>query len=315
MLINTGLLLLGLLALFFGGEWLVRGAARIAVLLGIPKVVVGLTIVSFGTSAPELFVSADAAIKGSTGLALGNVIGSNIANLGLILGLTAIIRPLDVQSGLRKREIPFLIILTAVLMGIMYFTPVTLGVGILFTVGYLAFGYWIHRVGQKTDVDDEDDDDSGSSSLPYNPWKETGRLIAGTAVLLVGAELTVDAGVFIAREFGVSDIVIGLSLLAFGTSLPELVTSVVATYRNHSDIAVGNVVGSNIANLLAVLGITAMFETIPVPASVWNFEYPVLIGLTVLLFPLVWDGKFGRIRGAFFFGAYLAFIIAQFVIR
>ncbi|GGY98184.1 MULTISPECIES: calcium/sodium antiporter [Shewanella] len=291
----------GFLILTFGAEVLVRGASAIALRLGVTPLVIGLTIVAFGTSAPELAVSVKSALAGSPGIALGNVVGSNIANIGLILGLTALIRPVGVQSQMVRRDIP-LMIAASVLVWLLLLDG-TLGLldGLLLSLlllGYLVFSYY------SADENDAEEIEAG----PRNPLLSLAFIVVGIGCLVGGGVLFVDGAVALARAFGISEVVIGLTIIAIGTSMPELVTSMVAAIKGQSDIAIGNVVGSNLFNLLGILGITALVH--PVSAAGFSIlDFSVMLLLAILLLPLAHRGyRIGRRDGLLLLLAYLAYM-------
>lgn len=292
----------GFVILTVGAEALVRGASAVALRLGITPLVIGLTIVAFGTSAPELAVSLKSALAGNSGIALGNVIGSNIANIGLILALTALIRPIKVQSQMVKRDIP-LMIAASVLFWFMLFDG-ELGfvdglILVIALISYLVFSY----ISAKNSSEELDLDTS-----PQNPALSALFIIVGIAMLIGGGILFVDGAVDLAKAFGVSEVVIGLTIVAIGTSMPELVTSVVAALKGESDIAIGNVVGSNLFNILGILGITALVQPVS-SAGLENFDFIVMLALAVVLLPFAWTGlRIGRREGGVMLAVYLGYI-------
>jgi cation:H+ antiporter len=285
------LLGVGMLFLLGGGEALVRGASQIAVATGVSPLVVGLTIVAFGTSAPELAVNSIAAWRDSGSLSFGNIFGSNMANIGLILGTAGILRALSIQSVIVSREIPMMLVATAAAT-IMSFDAF-LGVGddqfdrldgllLLLLFGVFLY-YTVGDVARQWDEKGQTLDDD--IEPPSNPRAMVGALmltVGGLGALLYGAELTVDHAIALARTFAVPEVIIGLTLVALGTSLPELVTAVLATLRGHIDLAVGNVVGSNIFNILLVGGVTSTLRPITVPEH-GHIDLAVTVVLSVAL--------------------------------
>ncbi|MCA9641598.1 MAG: calcium/sodium antiporter, partial [Myxococcales bacterium] len=260
MLSDIARLLIGGLMLYFGAEWLVRGAAGLARAFGVPPLVIGLTVVSYGTSAPELAVSVAAALDGKSDIAVGNVVGSNVANIGLILGITALIAPPKVDPTLIRREIPWLMLATFAVPLIMLGGQIGRIEGALLTFGAVAFT-WLTlkgaRQGEGEQAELEDIDESrGRLAL-------LGFFAVGLAVLVRGGDVFVDGAVGVATRYGMSERVIGLTIVAVGTSLPELAASLVAALRGHSELAVGNVVGSNLFNILLILGVTSLVRPIP----------------------------------------------------
>jgi cation:H+ antiporter len=250
------LFVLGLVALFFGGDYLVRGASGIARRYNLSHMVIGLTIVGFGTSAPELLVSLQAAFDGKPALAIGNVLGSNIANILLILGVSAVIAPLLIPLRKVWRDLGFMALATAAIWVMLLDGMVTRPEGFALLAGLVVFMGVAFFYGK---LDPEDIDDSPVPSIGMALIQTIGGLV----VLVVGARLLVDSSTSIARTYGISEAVIGLTIVAVGTSLPELATSVVAAYRKQTEIAVGNVIGSNIFNIFSILGITALITPIP----------------------------------------------------
>ncbi|RKY17687.1 MAG: sodium:calcium antiporter [Planctomycetota bacterium] len=287
------LLLLGISLLVGGGHWLVKGASELARALGVSPLVIGLTVVAFGTSAPELAVNVSAALQGRGEISFGNVIGSNLANIGLILGVTALFKPLPVQGCLIRRELPLMLLATAAVVSLAL-DPWLRGESAYFDRGdgvvlLLFFAVFIYATasevlrGRSTDpMLAQSLDEAGDAPEPTpdgaSLWGAAGAGLAGLLALLAGGRVTVDAASEIARAAGVSEAVIGLTVVAVGTSLPELVASVVATAKGAPDIAIGNVVGSNLFNLLFVLGITASVRPVEVPAD----GLPDLMALAVL---------------------------------
>jgi cation:H+ antiporter len=285
-------LLIGLVGLALGGDWLTTGAATISVNLKINPIVVGLTIVSIATSMPELLTSLVAA-KDSPGLALGNILGSNIANIGLILGVTAMIAPLSVELRLIRREVPILIGVTVL------FTFFALGGGysriegivlLVLTVCYLM--YVVRGAREETAAIEAEFVEEIKSSGQRSTRAGLVFVLAGGALLAVGADVLVGSSVEIAARMGVSDTLIGLTIVALGTSLPELAASISAARAGHSDICAGNIVGSNLFNILLIGGGVATIIPIPVNPSLLYFEFPAVLFLTVLL---LWIFKSGRI--------------------
>jgi cation:H+ antiporter len=309
------LLLGGFAALYFGADWMVRGAARLEGSLGLSPIVIGLTVVSLGTSAPELMVAILATLRGNSDIAVGNVLGSNLANIGLILGATALARPLLVADRVVKREIPIMILLTVLLFPLIMNREVGRLDGTLLALCLgLYLTYVFHR-GRRAPAPVI----SGFSQLAGDRGVRSGKsvfidlglLVLGTAGLLLGGRAIVESSIFLSRSLGISELGMGLTVVAIGTSLPELATSVIAAVRGQTDIAVGNVIGSNIFNITGVLGITSMVKPVAVdPGVVW-IELPavVMLSLLVLLVALLprKKGEF-RIRrweGALLLAAYI----------
>lgn len=315
MLLRTLLFALGIAGLYFGAEWLVRGASRLARALGVGALVVGLTVVAFGTSAPELVVGVLASLRGSADVAIGNVVGSNIVNIALILGVAAMIRPMAVQMKLLLREAPVMIgaALTLPLLG--WDGAISRLDGGLLLLGFLAYLAFMAR-GARTEpeavqaefLEWEEQEGTGPNG---SRLRDVGLVAVGIVALGVGAELMVGSAVWFARTLGVSEMTIALTVVALGTSLPELATTVVAAARREADIALGNVVGSNIFNSLLILGAAAGARPLAVDPSIWRFEVPVMVGLSLLFVPLALTGrKVERWEGGVLLAGYVAFTVA-----
>ncbi len=305
---------LGLVALIAGAEAMVRGASRLAASWGISPLVVGLTVVAFGTSAPEMAVSVGAALSGSSDLAIGNVVGSNIANVLLILGISALVAPLLVAEQIIRQEIPIMIG-ASLLVAVMALDG---GIGrveaaLLFA---LVIAYTVYLVVQSRRASQATEDEF-SSEIPTSSWDrhwgvQAALVLGGLALLVLGADWLVGAAVVFARHFGVSDLVIGLTVVAVGTSMPEIATSLIAALRGQRDIAVGNVIGSNIFNLLAVLGAAGMVSTggLNVPEAARNFDLWVMLAVAFACLPILLTGReIARWEGAVFLGYYAAYTL------
>jgi cation:H+ antiporter len=288
---------LGLVALFFGGEYLVRGASAIARKFNLSPMVIGLTIVGFGTSAPEMLVSVQAALAGQPAIAIGNVLGSNIANILLILGISALIAPLLIPVRKLWRDLAFMLAATAIIWVMLLDGQVTRLDGILLLAGLVIFLIVAFVTGKS------DEDQSIEGDIPQ--WKAWAMTLGGLVVLVIGARFLVDSATDIARTFGISEAIIGLTIVAVGTSLPELATSVVAAIRKQTEIAVGNIVGSNIFNIFGILGTTAVLAPIPSEARFAAIDMPwamgAAVGLTILAFVL---GGLPRIAGVVLLAVY-----------
>lgn len=295
----------GLIALFFGGEMFVSAASQIARQIGISTLVIGLTVVAVGTSAPELIVSVGAALEGSSDIALGNVVGSNSTNIGLIVGLAALIMPFAVHVRMLRQEIPLMIAVTLIAYVLMLDQMLSRTDGILLLVGAVAYFIWMVVSSRQVQVEQDTPQDAPAKAI--NPRRAAFLLVIGLLLLLAGARFTVNGAVNVATAIGISELVIGMTLVAMGTSLPELITSVVAARRGESDIALGNVVGSNIANLLVILGMTAVIQPIPVAQDVIQFDALVMIGFSLLLIPFAFNRHISRREGLAFILAYSAY--------
>jgi cation:H+ antiporter len=316
-------LIVGVILLVLGAEWLVKGASSIATKLGVAPIVVGLTVVAFGTSAPELAVSVSGAISGNADVALGNVVGSNTFNILMILGLSAAVSGLSINQRLLRFDIPVLVLITVVVYLLALNGSVGRLEGVVLFVGVIVYIGWLLRGATKTESSevqteyqsavDEVEGRTFSMSLTF----QIGLVVVGLSLLVVGSQLLVNSATEIASALGVSDLVIGLTVVAAGTSLPELATSVMAAIRGQRDIAVGNAVGSNIFNLLSVLGASAAISSngISVNDEVIRLDYPVMLAATVLLLPICWNGfMVKRWEGAVlvaFYVAYVAYLVME----
>ncbi len=310
-------LLAGLICMVAGAELLVRGASRMASLAGLPPLVIGLTVVSFGTSAPEMAVSIQAALNGQADIALGNVIGSNVFNVLAILGISALISSLVVSRQLVRLDVPVMIGVSVLLWLMAWDGRISRTDGwilLLGAVGYTGFLLIQARQGSDKDVDREDDPSGkgASDGRGARVWLlNGGLLLAGLVLLVVGSNWLVDGAVTIAEALGVSQLVIGLTVVAAGTSLPELATSVIASLRGERDIAVGNVVGSNIYNILFILGAAAVVGNgVGVAPGVLYFDMPVMLAVAVACLPIFFTGyTIARWEGAVFLGYYVAYTV------
>lgn len=306
-------LFLGLGLLFVGGDFLVKGAVGLALRMGISMLVVGLTVVSSATSAPELIVSLQAAIGNHPDIALGNVVGSNIANIGLIMGITALFFSMPAERSQYMFDWVFMVLLTLILLASLYlFDGVSVFIGILF-VG-LLIGYNYHKIQSSRKSNrllDEFDLDESAAKVPL--WKTIGLLLLGIAGLRFGAQFFVEGASGIALDFGVSERAISVTVVAFGTSVPELAASLIAAFRKHQDIAIGNLIGSNIFNIVAVLGITATITPIKmVDMQLLQFDYWWMLGFALLLLPmmgLITRGKIGKGEGFLLIIAYIIYVV------
>lgn len=292
----------GFIILTIGAESLVRGASAIALKLGITPLIIGLTIVAFGTSAPELAVSVKSALAGNSGIALGNVIGSNIANIGLILAITALIKPIQVQSQMVKRDIPIMILASILFWGLLLDGKLSLFDGLLLIVlliSYLTFSY-ISAKKNKEQIDFD--------APQQKPVLSIIMIIIGILMLVSGGIIFVDGAVELAKSLGISEVVIGLTIVAIGTSMPELVTSIIAALKGESDIAIGNVVGSNLFNILAILGITATVHPVSA-AGLEHIDFIVMLALSAILLPFAWTGfRIGRREGTLLLITYMGYM-------
>ncbi len=310
-------LIAGLVLLVAGAEVLVRGAAKLAAQFGISPLVIGLTVVAFGTSAPETAVSVQASLNGSGDIAIGNVVGSNIANVLLILGTTALVAPLVVSRQLIRLDVPIMIGASLVTFGLAWDSQLSrIDGAILFSavVIYTLFLVISSRRENAAGADDEFAKEFGldEPAKPHAGLINAGLVLGGLVLLVVGSNFLVEGAVALARALGLSELVIGLTVIAIGTSLPELATSIMAAFRGERDIAVGNIVGSNIFNLLCVLGLASLVspQAIGVSSNALAFDFPVMIAVAVACLPIFFAGYcIKRWEGALFLAYYVAYTL------
>ncbi len=313
MLLASVAIIVGFALLVWSADRFVEGAAATAGHAGLPSILIGMVIVGFGTSAPEMVVSAMAASDGNPDLALGNALGSNIVNISLILGVTAIIAPIAVQSQIIKRELPLLVAVVLFSGFLLYDGNLTFFDAILLLSGLLAFLVWSIYSGMKNPGDaleTEFDSELKSHSMAFG--KAIFWLAAGLILLIISSRLLVWGAVEIASALGVSDLIIGLTIVALGTSLPELAASIIAAKKGEHDIAIGNVVGSNVFNILAVVGIAGVIEPIStISPAVFNRDWSVMLVLTVSLMIMAYgfgrQGRINRVEGTVLLSAYVAY--------
>ena len=306
-------LALGLILLVAGGEFLVKGAVNLAGKFHISPLLIGLTLVGFGTSTPELVTSLQAAFAGSPGIAVGNVVGSNIANILFILGAAALIFPIAVARNAFKRDGVVLAIATALCIAAVVSGQLTRWMGIVFVIGlasYIAFAFQQDRKATNAAAVAA----GGSANAPKPSARAIGLdlvfVAGGLAMTMLGARFLVSGAIDLARMFSISETIIGLTIVAVGTSLPELITSVMASLRKQGDIAFGNIVGSNIYNMFGILGVTAIVKPIPVPAEIIRLDIWVMLAATVLLFLAAMSRwRVGRMEGALMLLGYAAYIV------
>ncbi len=314
-LVTIALLILGLILLVISAEWLVKGASRLAAGCGISPLVIGLTVVAFGTSAPELSVSVMSAFKGQADLALGNVVGSNIFNVLFILGVASLVTPLIVAQQLVKLDVPVMILVSVMVLVLGYDGSIGRLDGLLFFAGGVGYTVFLIRQSRKESnnaVKAEYDQEFGGQAEKSNPLVDIGLILVAIGGLVIGSKFLVNGAVEIAQYFGVSELIIGLTIVSAGTSLPEVATSVVAAYRGERDIAVGNVVGSNIFNILVVLGLSSIIAPsgINVAAPALAFDIPIMIAVAVACLPIFFAGyQISRLNGAIFLAFYVAYVV------
>ena len=313
MLMSIAAIVVGLVILVWSADRFVDGASATARYAGMPPLLIGMVIVGFGTSAPEIVVSVIAALQGNPGLALGNAYGSNIANIGLILGITALISPILVHSQVLRKELPVLLLVTLLSLALVWNGMLSRTDAIILLVVFVLFMVWSIKQGMKQPADsmagDEEEalNDNTMSAKTAIFW-----LVVGLVLLVASSRLLVWGAVDIAQAFGVSDLIIGLTIVAIGTSLPELASSIAAIRKNQHDLAIGNVIGSNLFNTLAVVGLAGVISPMSVASEVISRDFMVMIGLTLLLFVLGYGfkgrtGRISRYSGALLVVLYLAY--------
>ena len=299
-------LIAGFVLLYFGGDWLVNGGVALARRFRISSLVIGMTIVAFGTSAPELLVSMMSSIKGSAGIAMGNVIGSNIANIGLILGLTAMLCPIPTQNG--KVSANGLVMILASLLVLLFSlnNGLSRAEGLILFAGIILFTVISIRLGRTSKEEFEPTADGQGKQMSV--LAALLLIVLSCAMLAFGADFMVDGATSVAKALGVSDKVIGLTIVALGTSLPELAASVAAALKKEMDISIGNIIGSNIFNLMCVLGVSASIRPIPFDYMQYRMDFIIMMafsaGLIILIQPWKAQGRLGRISGIIMFAAY-----------
>lgn len=303
----------GFVLLVWGADRFVHGAAAAARNLGIAPLLIGLTVVAFATSAPEILVSVVAAGRGEPGLAIGNAIGSNICNIGLVLGCVSVIRPMKLRSATLRREMPALLAVTLLTVSLFLDSYLSRIDGLVMLTGLVIVMIWLARLGLHSAVNDPIKRDFEAEIPQHVPMKMALIwFVLGLATLLGGAALLVDGAIDIARTLGVSDVVIGITLVALGTSVPELAVSLVSALKGEYGLAIGNIVGSNIFNLLAVIGVAATIAPAPLAPSVLSLHIFVMVAFTLVLFAMTYDydgkSELSRVEGGALLIAYVAFI-------
>lgn len=305
------LFVLGLIFLIIGAEALVRGASRVAAVLGISPLVIGLTVVAFGTSSPELAVSVKSALSSQASIAVGNVVGSNIFNVLFILGLSALIVPLVVSQQLVRLDVPLMIALSVIVLILSLDETFSRANGLMLVVGLLIYVWFlIYQSRKQKNVEVREEYAGELGKIGW--FKNTGLVLGGLALLVLGSRWLVNSSVSLAQYLGVSELVVGLTIVAAGTSLPEVVTSIIAAIRGERDIAVGNVVGSNIFNIMGVLGLSSIVapDGIEVSTAVIRFDMPVMIGAALACLPIFFTGGvISRWEGILLLGYYVAYTL------
>ena len=310
---DLGAIVAGLTLLIWGADRFVLGASATARNLGVAPLMIGLTIVAFATSAPEILVSVIAALRDEPGLAFGNAIGSNIVNIGLVLGFTAIVRPIPLESATLRREMPALLAVSLLTVSLFLDTRLSRPDGIVMLTGLVIVMIWLARLGIRSSATDPIKMDY-EAEIPDNVSTKAAMiwLVIGLGALLVGAEWLVNGSIGVAQSLGVSEIVIGITIVAFGTSLPELAVSLMSALKGEYGLAIGNIVGSNIFNLLAVIGVAATISPAAVAPSVLSLHIFVMVAFTLVLFAMTYDydGKavLSRLEGVALLAAYIAYV-------
>jgi len=316
---DIGLIVAGLTLLIWGADRFVHGASATARNMGVAPLLIGLTIVAFATSAPEILVSAVAASQGEPGLAFGNAIGSNIVNIGLVLGVTAMIRPIPLESATLRREMPALLAVSLLTVSLFLDTRLSRPDGIVMLTGLAIVMIWFVRIGIRSAENDPIKMDY-EAEIPKDVSTRMAVIwiVIGLIVLLIGAEWLVSGSIGVAQSLGVSEVVIGITIVAFGTSVPELAVSLVSALRGEYGLAIGNIVGSNIFNLLAVIGIAATVHPATVAPSVLSLHIFVMVAFTLVLFAMTYDydgkARLSRLEGAALLIAYFsytAYVVSQ----
>ena len=312
MLENIGYMVAGLVLLILGAERFVHGAAATARNFGIAPLLIGLTVVAFATSAPEVLVAVVAASRGEPGLAIGNAIGSNIVNIGLVLGMTAIVRPIKLESATLRREMPALLAVTLLVVSLFLDARLTNIDGYVMLTGLVILMIWLARLGSRSAANDPIKKDF-EAEIPDDVSMKSAVLwvVVGLSALLLGADWLVTGAMGIAQTLGVSEVVIGIIIVAFGTSLPELAVSLISVLKGEYGLAIGNIVGSNIFNLLAVIGIAAAIEPMTLHPSVLSLHIFVMVAFTLVLFAMTYDydgkARLSRMEGVALLAAFIAY--------
>jgi len=315
MLLSSVAVVAGFILLVWGADRFVLGASATARNFGISPLIVGLTIVGFGTSAPEMLVSGMAAYQGSPGISIGNALGSNITNIALVLGVTALIVPLTVHSGIIKRELPILLLVMVLALLLMVDGNLGQGDGLFLLLGMFLMIFWVVRLGLKErdsgDLMSSEFDAEIPEGMPTP--KAIIWLVVGMLVLFASSHILVWGAVNIAQAFGVSDLVIGLTIIAVGTSLPELAATIMSALKKEHELAIGNIIGSNMFNILGVMALPGLIYPSVVPEGVLSRDYPMMIGLTIAFFLMAYgfrgkDGKINRVEGGLLLSAYCGYM-------
>lgn len=316
---DVGYILIGFVLLIWGADRFVHGAAASARNLGVAPLLIGLTVVAFATSAPEILVSVVAALRGEPGLAFGNAIGSNIVNIGLVLGVTALVRPIPLESDTLRREMPALLAVSLLTVSLFLDTFLSRIDGVVMLTGLVIVMFWLAKLGVRS-ADNDPIKRDFEAEIPDNVDMKAAIIwiVVGLGALLIGAHWLVNGSIGIAESLGVSEVVIGITIIAFGTSLPELAVSLVSVLKGEYGLAIGNIVGSNIFNLLAVIGVAASIHPAALAPTVLSLHIFVMVAFTLVLFAMTYDydgnAKLSRLEGAALLVAYVAYtsyVVAQ----
>lgn len=309
MIINLAIFAFGLIVLVIGGDRLVKGSSQLARTLGVNPIIIGLTIVAFGTSSPEFLVCLVAAVKNSSDIAIGNIVGSNISNIGLILGVSAAIRPLSVHSSIARVQTPIMIALTVFLIIICYSGLIGRLEGL---VAFMSLPVFVFHTYKKSVTDQNEILEEKNKSFSDKHLRNIVYILVGLLALIIGARLVVDSSIALARSLGVSELVIGVTAVAVGTSLPELSTSIVGAIKNEHELVLGNVIGSNIFNI-GILGFVSFLQPITINPALFILDLPVMLFLSVLILPFMKTGSvLSRKEGALILFIYGVFIFLLF---
>jgi len=317
-MLNFLFLFIGVVLLTLGGEALIRGSLAAAKRLGVSPLLSGLIIVGFGTSAPELVVSIDAAIHGRPDIAIGNIVGSNIGNILLILGICALITPLAVKPMVLRRDAVTVVaasILFLVLVGGSALDRSDAAIFLVALAAYLVWAYWTEQYHAAPSAELHKAEAEEVSALPKSVWWISMAVVIGLILLVGGSQVLLTGAIGIAESFQISEAVIGLTLVAVGTSLPELAISIIAAIRRHADVAVGNILGSNIFNLLGILGISALLQPLPVHARILQFDQWIMLGTSILLLIFLYTGRsLSRLEGGILLAGYGVYLWLSFTV-
>lgn len=314
MLLSWTAIIVGLALLVWSADRFVIGASALANNFGVPPLIIGMIIMGFGTSAPEMFVSASAALQGNPGVAVGNAIGSNIANIALVLGMSALITPMTVQSQILRRELPALFVVMGLALVLMLDDILNRTDGIILMLGTVVLLGWLYWLSQHARTSDPlEAEFKGEILTGMGTPAASGWTLAGLVFLIVSSQMLVWGAVNVAHAFGISDLVIGLTIIAIGTSLPEIAVSISAAMKAEHDMVIGNIIGSNMFNILAVLGIAAVIKDTTLEYSVLHRDFPFMLGLTVALFfmarGLRGKGHISRLEAGFLLVSYAAYLL------